>query len=118
MANEPVILTNTGMTPVFGFSTAAIANLMRESEDEIQTAERDELIGEADTTQAVIYTDRGVQVAVGAVMLSGFTLPAIGAALTAGGKAGYVMEANLSRSKNLNRVRLMVELPDSITAVA
>ncbi len=115
---EPIINANTGKTPAWGFATDAVSNLHRESEDVIETGERDELIGEDDTTQAVIYTDLGKQVALAGTMLTGYTAPAIGAAMTAGGISGYVMESAISRSRNLNRVRLMVELPDAITAIS
>ena len=111
---EPIINANTGKTPTMGFATAAISGLLRDSEDVIETGEQDVLIGEDDTTQAVIYTDLGKQIGVSGTMLTGFTAPAIGAALTAGDVAGYVMESSVSRTRNLNRVRIMVEKPDSI----
>ncbi len=116
MANEAIVLGVT--TPVIGFATAAPSNVLRESEDRIEIGERDELIGEDDTTLSEIYTDLGVQVKVSGTMLSGFTKPAIGAALTLGGVAGYVMDSGISRTTNLNRVRLMVEKPNSISAIS
>lgn len=116
MANEALVLGTT--TPVIGFATTAPANVLRETEDRIETGERDELIGENDTTLTEIYTDLGVQVGVNGTMLSGLTLPEIGAALELGGVSGYVMEARISRTTNLNRARLMIEKPNSISAIS
>lgn len=119
MADAPTIHYNANMEPEFTLDPAtAISNLVRETEEEIQTGERDELIGEADTTQAVIFSDLGVQVSVSGTMLTGYALPAIGAAQTAGGVSGYVMDASIQRTRNLNKVRLMVEKPDAITAIS
>jgi len=119
MADPVLIHANTGKTPLYGFDNAtAIANLKRESEDEIQTGERDELIGEDDTTQVVVFSDLGVQVLVSGTVLTGFTKPIIGAAFTAGGVAGYIMESVKTCSRNLNRWRGMVEKPDAITTVS
>ena len=115
---EPIINANTGKTPTMGFATAAISGLLRDSEDVIETGEQDVLIGEDDTTQAVIYTDLGKQIGVSGTMLTGFTAPAIGAALTAGDVAGYVTESRISRGRTLARVSLRVKKEDSISAIS
>jgi hypothetical protein len=118
MADEPIIHANTGLTPVFGFATDAPSNVLRESEDREETGDRDELIGEADTTVAEVYTNLGVKVSAAGTMLTGYTKPAIGAPLTLGGVAGYVLDSSISRAKNLNRVRVAVEKPNTITAIS
>ena len=118
MADEPIIHASTNMTPVFGFETDALSNVLRESEDREETGDRDELIGEADTTIAEIYTNLGVKLSAAGTMLTGYTKPAIGAALTLGGVAGYVIDSAISRAKNLNRVRVAVEKPNSIATIS
>jgi hypothetical protein len=119
MPDAILIHANSGKTPLFGFDEATeIENLTRDSEDEVQTGERDELIGEDDTTQVVVFSDRGVQVPVSGSVRTGFVKPAIGAPFTAGGIAGYIVDSAKSCTSKLNRWRGTVELPDSISAVS
>jgi len=114
----PAVLANTGKTPTIGFATTAISNLVRDTEDRVETSEEELLIGEDNTTQAVINSDPGLEIGVSGTALTSFTAPAIGSALTAGDLAGYVTESRLSRTRTLARWSGRVKKEDSIDAIS
>ena len=114
----PTVIANTGKTPSIGFAADPVANLVRETEERVETAEEELLISEAGTTDAVVISDPGIEIGFQGTALTSFTAPAIGAALTAGGLAGYVTESRLSRSRTLARFSGRVKKEDSIDAIS
>jgi hypothetical protein len=114
----PTVISNTGKAPTVGFATTAISNLVRENEERVETAEEEILADEANTTQAVVISDPGLEVSVSGTALSNFAAPAIGAALTAGDVAGYVTESRLSRTRTLARWSGRVKKEDSIDSIS
>lgn len=109
----------TGKTPMIGFTALeAIANALRSEETETPIAEVEEVEGETGEVEAVVTSDPGMEVGASGTALSSYTNPAIGAALTVGGVAGYCIEARISRTPTLARFACKTRKEDSITTVA
>jgi len=111
----PVVINNTGMQPAIGFTALTeIEDVLRQTQETTETAEEEILMGEAGTTQAVVISDRGLEVGLEGTALTGLTQPEIGAALTADGVAGYVTDSRFRRTATLTRVSLRVKKEDSV----
>ena len=114
-AVPPSVQFATDKEPFIGFDTAAIANAVRDEETVTETAEVEEVEGEAGTVESVITSDLGKEATANGTALSGFTAPSLGTALTIADLAGYCTAARVSRSPTLARFELATKKEDSIT---